>query len=243
MLEPASRDLADSCAVSAGQEVLDVAAGNGNFALFAAREGASVVASDLSPRMVELGQRRSEAEGYDIEWVVGDAEELPFEDGRFDCAGSVFGAMFTPRPELTAAELFRVVRPGGTVGMANWVPGGVLHRQFEVTRKYAPPPPEGMPEPLDWGDDEILRQRFEGLAGRIEIERRSVPFRWGSPEEAWDFFDRAAPTQHALRAALSDEDYGRLREETIELFRGYTGGDGALDVDSEYLLIVARKRG
>ena len=98
LIEPAAKELADACAVSAGQEVLDVAAGNGNFALTAAGEGASVVASDLSPAMVELGRSRSEAEGYAIEWAVADAEQLPFEDGRFDCVGSVFGAMFAPRP-------------------------------------------------------------------------------------------------------------------------------------------------
>jgi SAM-dependent methyltransferase len=229
--------------VSAGQEVLDVAAGNGNFALAAAREGASAVASDLSARMVELGRRRSEAEGYDVEWVEADAEDLPFEDGRFDCAGSVFGAMFAPRPERVAAELFRVVRPGGTVGMANWVPGGMLHRQFELTRKYAPPAPEGVPEPLDWGDEEIVARRFEGLAGRLETDRRAVPFRFSSPEEAWDYFDRVAPTQHALRESIGEEEYAALRDETVELFREYAGDDGAIDAASEYLLIVARRRG
>ena len=243
MLEPAALELADACAVSAGQEVLDVAAGNGNFALAAAREGASVVATDLSPRMVELGQRRCEAEGYRVEWLVADAEALPFEDGRFDCAGSVFGAMFAPQPELAAAELFRVVRPGGTVGMANWVPGGMLHRTFEVSRKYAPPGPEGMPEPLDWGDEQIVARRFEGLAARMQAERRSVPFRWPSPEGAWDYFDAVAPTQHALREAIGAEDYAALRDETVEVMREYTRDDGTIDVASEYLLIVARKRG
>jgi SAM-dependent methyltransferase len=223
--------------------VLDVAAGNGNFALAAAREGAGVVASDLSERMVELGRRRSEAEGYDIEWVVADAEELPYEDGRFDCAASVFGAMFTPQPERAAAELFRVVRPGGTVGMANWVPGGMLHRQFELTRRYAPPAPEGMPEPLDWGDEEVVARRFEGLAARIEAERRGVPFRWASAEAAWDFFDGCAPTQQALRESIPEDDYAALRDDTIELFREYAGDDGAIAVESDYLLIVARKRG
>jgi len=243
VLEPAALELTDACAVSAGQEVLDVAAGNGNFALAAAREGAGVVAADLSERMVELGRRRTQAEGYDVEWVTADAEELPFHDARFDCAGSVFGAMFTPRPEIVAAEMFRVVRPGGTVAMANWVPGGVLHRQFELTRKYAPPAPEGMPEPLDWGEEHVVARRFEGLAASLQTERRHVPFRWPSPEGAWEFFDRCAPTQHALREAISADEYAALREDSLELFREYAGDDGALDVGSEYLLIVARKRG
>ena len=108
-LRPAAEALADACAVSAGQEVLDVAAGDGDFALACAREGASVVASDLAPGMVERGRARSQAEGYDIEWVEADVEALPFEDGRFDCEGSVFGAMIAPRPRVVAEELFRVV--------------------------------------------------------------------------------------------------------------------------------------
>ena len=119
-LRPQPSSCVTPCAVSAGQEVLDVAAGDGNFALACAQEGASVVASDISPGMVERGRARAAAEGYDIEWLEADAEELPFEDERFDCVGSVFGAMIAPRPERVAAELFRVVRPGGTVGMTAW---------------------------------------------------------------------------------------------------------------------------
>jgi ubiquinone/menaquinone biosynthesis C-methylase UbiE len=138
-LRPAAEALAHACAVSAGQEVLDVAAGDGNFAVACAREGASVVASDLSPGMVERGRRRSEAEGYEIEWVEADAEALPFEDGRFDCVGSVFGAMIAPRPRVVAEELFRVVRPGGTVGMTAWTKEGFTAELFALGRSYAPP--------------------------------------------------------------------------------------------------------
>jgi ubiquinone/menaquinone biosynthesis C-methylase UbiE len=119
-LRPAAEALADACAVSAGQEVLDVAAGDGNFAVACAREGASVVASDLSPGMVERGRARAEREGFDIEWVEADVEELPFEDDRFDCAASVFGAVFAPHPEVAAREMFRVVKPGGTIGLTSW---------------------------------------------------------------------------------------------------------------------------
>jgi ubiquinone/menaquinone biosynthesis C-methylase UbiE len=131
MLEPVALELCDACAVSAGQEVLDVGAGDGNFALAAAREGAAVVASDLSPGMVERGRERSRAEGFEIEWVEADAEDLPFNDARFDCVGSVFGAMIAPRPELVARELFRVVRPGGTVGMTAWTPRSFAHRAIQ----------------------------------------------------------------------------------------------------------------
>ena len=116
LLEPAARELSDACAVSAGQEVLDVAAGDGNFALACAREGASVVASDLAPAMVERGRARTEAEGYEIEWVEADAEELPFEDARFDCAGSVFGAMIAP----AARASWRASSSGWCARGARW---------------------------------------------------------------------------------------------------------------------------
>src|SRR3954453_2282208 len=137
-LEPAAKALCDACAVSAGQEVLDVGAGTGNFAIACAGEGASVVASDISPAMLERGRARTEAEGFDVEWVEADVEALPFDDARFDCAGSVFGAMFAPRPELAAAEMFRVVRPGGTVGLASWTPDGFQGRVFGAGSRFVP---------------------------------------------------------------------------------------------------------
>ena len=117
-----------------------MAAGDGNFALACAREGAGVVASDIAPAMVERGGRRTGDEGYDVEWVRADVEELPFEDARFDCVGSVFGAVFAPRPEVMASELFRVVRPGNTVGLTAWTPDSFTVELFGVGRRYSPPP-------------------------------------------------------------------------------------------------------
>src|SRR3954471_9821273 len=161
LILPVSRALVYACAISAGQEVLDVAAGNGNLTVLAGEEGASVVAADFSPAQVELGKARTAEEGLDVEWVVADAEELPFEDDRFDCAASVFGAMFAPRPERVAAEMFRVVKPGGTVGMANWGPYGAQGEMFECMAKYGPQLPEGVPNPRDWGEEDIVRERLE----------------------------------------------------------------------------------
>src|SRR5207249_4551404 len=135
-LMPAAREVVDACAVSAGQEVLDVAAGTGNAAALAAAAGARAVASDFSPEQVARGKARTEAEGLQVEWVVADVEELPFDDGRFDCVMSVFGAMFAPRPERVASELFRVLRPGGTVGMANWGDRGFQAEFFQIMRRY-----------------------------------------------------------------------------------------------------------
>ena len=241
-LRPAAVALAAACAVSAGQEVLDVAAGDGNFALVCAREGASVVASDLAPGMVEKGRARSEAEGYDVEWGVADAEDLPFEDGRFDCVGSVFGAMIAPRPRVVAEELFRVVRPGNTVGMTAWTPGSAAQQLFEAGRRYADADPD-QPRPDEWGVEDNVRERFDGLANSIEMEGRTLPWAAGSPDEFIALMEVHAPMQVAAKAAMPPDSYAQMREDMVGVVREWAGGDGAFSVDVEYLLIVARRRG
>jgi len=243
-LEPAAEALVDACAISAGQEVVDVAAGNGNVAVAAAREGAAVVGSDLTPAMVELGRMRTELEGLDVEWVVADAEELPFEDGRFDCATSAFGVMFAPRPEAVARELFRVVRPGGTVGLANWTPEGFIGRWFALAASYGPPPPPDVPPPLEWGRDEVVRERFDGLAGSLDVERRPLRWSFESADAMLKFYGETAGPGLALMQSLDDERKAQVREEFVELvgeFNQATGG--SVEIDGEYLLVVARRRG
>src|SRR4051794_2209337 len=205
VLRPAADALCDACAVSAGQEVLDVAAGDGNFALAAAREGAAAVASDLSPEMVERGKRRTSLEGYEVEWHQADAEALPFDDGRFDCVGSVFGAMIAPRPEVAARELFRVARPGGTVGMTAWRAEGYMGQMFDVTRKYAPP--SGFPMPHEWSDEDTARERFGDLAGSIEFEVRALPIEADSPEAFMATQEQTVPPQVAARQNMDPEKY------------------------------------
>lgn len=243
MLQPAAEALCDACAVSAGQEVLDVAAGDGNFALACAHEGASVLASDLAPRMVERGRARSDADGYQIEWVEADAEELPFADARFDCVGSVFGAMIAPRPEVVARELFRVVRPGGTVGMTAWVPGSFTAELIAIGRKYAPPPAE-QPLSEEWGVEETVRERFEGLAASVACERRTLVHEGASPEEMERRLSETAPTIVAAKAFLPSGQYDAMRNDLLELARRFNEAeDGSVRVTSEYLLTVARKRG
>jgi SAM-dependent methyltransferase len=242
-LAPASRELCDACAVSAGQEVLDVAAGDGNFALACAREGASVVASDFVPRMVELGRKRTEEEGFDVEWVEADAEALPFEDARFDCAGSVFGVMLAPRPEVAANELFRVVRPGGTVGLTAWVPEGFFAELLGLGRRFLPPP-AGVPLPHEWGDEATARSRLEGLASHVDYERRRLPLTASSPEGFAADEVAAAPSYAAAREALPPEQFDELIADTAELARRWNAADdGTVRIDADYLVIVARKRG
>jgi SAM-dependent methyltransferase len=245
-LRPAARVLADACAVSAGQEVLDNAAGDGNFAVICAEEGASVVAADIAPNMVAAGRERSEAEGVHIEWLEADAEELPFEDARFDCVGSVFGAMLAPRPRVAAEEMFRVVKPGGTVGMTAWTDQGPLYEMFQIGRKYAPDPPpdeEAPPSLEEWSREDVVRERFEGLAGSIEVTRATLPWKGESPEAFIASMERHAPMQVAAMEAMPPDLYAQLREEMVQVAREWAGGDGPFSVEGEYAVIVARRPG
>jgi ubiquinone/menaquinone biosynthesis C-methylase UbiE len=239
----ASRSLVDACAISAGQEVLDVAAGTGNLALLAAEEGADVTASDLAPAQVELGRARTEADGVDVEWVVADAEDLPFGDDRFDCAASVFGAMFAPRPEVAAREMFRVVKPGGTVGLTAWGDFGAQGEIFGCLSRYAPPLPEGVPEPRSWGDEATARQRLEPLASSVVTERRKLHWEFESFGQMWDTLQSAGPAAAARKMLPPDmlEEAKRGVEEIVQRYN--QASDGRVVVEPEYLEIVARKRG
>jgi SAM-dependent methyltransferase len=240
-LRPAAVALCEACAVSAGQEVLDVAAGDGNFALIAASEGASVVASDISPGMVERGRARTGGEGYDIEWVEADAEDLPFEDGRFDCVGSVFGAMIAPRPDVVARELMRVVRPGGTVGMTAWEGDAFVPQLGRIAGRYIPRPPD-QPVSEEWADEQTARGRFDGLAARVDFEITTLVWERESPEAFVRDLEHASPPTVAAKQALPPERFEAMSAEMVELARRL-GGDGPTVLESEYALIVARKPG
>lgn len=242
--EPVAVALVEACGVGPGMEVLDVAAGTGNVAVAAARRGARVVASDLTPRMVEWGRERSAAAGLDIEWVEADAEDLPFDDGRFDVVASTFGAMFAPRPQVAAVELFRVARSGGVVGLANWISQGFLGRQIAISSRYAPVPPGpgGPPSPLLWGEPEVVRARLADLAASVELQPRMAPVRFDSREAAREFRERYNGPLIALRNMLPPERYGALRTELDKLADQFNRAtDGTVAIDAEYLLVVARK--
>jgi SAM-dependent methyltransferase len=241
ILAPAAEAVCQACAVSAGQEVLDVGAGDGNFALACAREGASVIATDISPGQVERGRARSEAEGYEVEWQEADAEDLPFEDDRFDCVGSVFGAMIAPRPRVAASELVRVARPGGAIGMTAWLAGSPVTEMFAIGRRYGRMPPD-QPKPEAWADEETARERFEGLPVRLELERRTLVWEGESAEGLVDQLMERTPQWAAIRESLSPEQLDAARGELLEIARS-AGGDGPLRLDTDYRLILARKRG
>ena len=243
LIRPAARSLVDACAISAGQEVLDVAAGNGNLAVIAAEEGADVVASDIAPAQVELGRARTEAEGLDVEWHEADAEELPFDDGRFDCSASVFGTMFAPRPDVAASEMFRVVKPGGTIGLAAWGPYGSQGETFKLLRSYGPPLPEGVPDPDNWGMEEIVEQRLGPLASSLVMERRTMRWEFDSFDHAWATFGAAGPGA-AMRQSMAPETIEEARQAVAGVMERWNQGEGGrVVVEPEYLEIVARKRG
>jgi ubiquinone/menaquinone biosynthesis C-methylase UbiE len=241
LLEPYAESLAEASDLRPGLAVLDVAAGNGNFALAAARRGARVTASDLTPHMVELGRARSEATGLPATWVEGDAEDLPFPDSSFDVVASVFGAVFAPRPELVASELFRVVRPGGLVAMANYSPEGFLGRLFEMLSTISGPAPMDLPSPFLWGDEREVRRRL-GRASSIETKTRMLRFEFESYDSWLAFWEQSNGPQVAIKTLLPPAAYERILEATARLLAELNQSqDGRLVLDSGYIQVLARR--
>ncbi|HKA50642.1 MAG TPA: class I SAM-dependent methyltransferase [Candidatus Dormibacteraeota bacterium] len=221
--------------------VLDVAAGNGNVAIEAARRGAKVTASDLTPSMVEMGRARSEAEGLPITWLEADAEELALSACSFDVVTSAFGAIFAPRPERVAAELFRVARPGGLVAMANYTSRGFLAAFAELISDFATPAPISLPSPFRWGDEAEVRRRFDGLASSIEVRPCTAAFEFGSTAEALGFMERTNGGQLALRSLLPEERYREVVGQSERLVRQLNASrDGRTVLEFEYLIVLAR---
>jgi SAM-dependent methyltransferase len=243
-LMPHAEILAEAAGVCAGMSVLDVAAGNGNFAIAAARRGARVTASDLTPHMVEIGRARAVAEGLAIEWLEADAEDLPFDTGHFDLAASVFGAMFAPQPERVAAELVRVVRPGGFVAMANYSDEGFLGQFSQLLHHYGPPAPNSLQSPFLWGDDDEIRRRFQGLTSSVEVTHHSLSFGFDSAEHALAFWEATNGPFIALRTLISPDIYHEVSEQAVRLLKTVSRTEGGrIFLDSGYRQVIARKSG
>jgi ubiquinone/menaquinone biosynthesis C-methylase UbiE len=238
-LQITGETLCEAVDVEAGQRVLDVAAGNGNAALAAARRGAVVTAVDYVPALLNAGQNRASADGLTIDSREADAEALPFEAATFDVVLSTFGVMFTPNQERAAAELLRVCRPGGRIGLVNWTPGGFIGQMFRIVGRYAPPP-DGLRSPLQWGTEDRLAELFGGQVSSIEARPRSFHFRYRSPQDWLNTFRTYyGPTARAF-AALDEASQRAFEQELLELAaRLNTSTTGALRVPSEYLEVVA----
>lgn len=241
-IESAAVALVEALGVGHNMSLLDVGAGTGNVAVAAARRGAKVIASDLTPELIEAGKKRTANEGLDIEWREADAEELPFEDDSFDVVTSCFGAMFAPRADRTASELVRVAKPGGKVGFTAWSLDGFQGQVFKVTSSYMPPQPEGIDSPLSWGVEATARERFEKYASKVEIKRRTVPWLFESVEAWEEWSSTHVPPVVVAKQLLPEDTFVTMRRESVAVAQRFNkAGDGSMDVDSEYLLVLATK--
>ena len=223
-----------------GMKVLDVACGTGNTALPAAKAGAVVTGVDIAPNLVEQARENARRAGLNAEFDEGDAEALSYRDGSFDAVITMFGAMFAPRPELVAAELTRVCRPGGLIAMANWTPTGFIGQMFRTASLHVPPPP-GMASPVLWGVEEKVRERLGGGISNMETKLQTITWKFPfSPADVVEHF-RAyyGPTQKAF-GALDEEKQAALRKDLEQLWSANNRAtDGTTLVDAEFLEVRA----
>lgn len=235
-------ELVAACGIGPGQRVLDVAAGTGNVAIRAAEAGADVVASDLTPESLAAGEREAHERGVELEWVLADAQALPFADGEFDVVTSSFGAMFAADHQSVAHELLRVCRRGGTIGLASFTPDGGVGEFFGVFAPYLPAPPADALPPVLWGDERHVRDLF-GDRAELELERKWLVERSsGGPREYCDFYRE---TFGPAVAAYADPNHAAAVDRDLLAFakRMNRGADaGPSEYHYEYLLVTARKR-
>lgn len=236
-------NLCETVDVFPGERVLDVACGSGNTAIAAARRFAEVTSIDYVPALLDRARERAAAERLEIDFVEGDAEALPFDDSSFDCVLSTFGAMFAPDQERAAAELLRVCRPGGRIGMSNWTPTGFVGKVFATTTSHLMPdgPPPGVKPPPLWGTEERLRELFGDEVTELVVHPRECVFRFHSAEHWGDLFRTYfGPTKVAFETLGDKGD--ALREELLDLARSSSrGGERAMIVPGEYVEVVATR--
>ena len=241
-LQIVGEELCEALDLRSGQNVLDVAAGNGNVSLAAARRWCNVVSTDYVPSLLERGRARASADCLTIEFREADAEALPFADGAFDAVVSTFGVMFTPNQEQAAAELLRVCKPGGKIGLANWTPESLIGQVFKTLGKYLPPPAGAM-SPALWGTRERLTNMFGAAAASIAIEPRAFNFRYRSPEHFLEVLKSYYGPMLKAFAALDEARQRDLRADLLGLFaRTNKADDGTMVAPSEYLEVIIAKR-
>ncbi len=232
-LQIVGEQLAEAANVYPGQTVLDVAAGNGNFSMAAARRFSQVTSTDFVPALLEKGRIRALAEGYDIRFKQADAEALPIKDNSFDLVGSVFGVMFTPNQQQAADEMQRVCRPGGTIALANWTPQGFIGRLFKLLGAYRTSP---LDSPALWGTEEHLERLFRTP---VEVERCFFNFRYYSPQSWLTYFKQVYGPLRNTYGALEPADQHRLDLDILQLVEDLNqAGDGTMRVPGEYLQVV-----
>jgi SAM-dependent methyltransferase len=241
-LQIVGETLIDAADLRAGERVLDVAAGNGNATLAAARRFAEVTSTDYVPALLEKGRRRAEAEDLPVTFVTADAEALPFADASFDLALSSFGVMFTPHHHRAAAELLRVVRPGGRIALASWTPEGFLGALFLTIGRHLPPA-AGLASPMLWGSESHLRRIFGSGISELRCQRRIFPFRYRSAAHWLELFRSFYGPIHRAFAALDAAGQTALEADLLALLAQWNSdGSRSLVVPGEYLEVVARRR-
>jgi ubiquinone/menaquinone biosynthesis C-methylase UbiE len=234
-----------ACGISPGQRVLDVAAGSGNVAIRAAQAGAEVVASDITPENLEAGRKEAETLGVALDWVEADAQALPFGDDDFDVVTSSFGAIFAPDHQKVADELLRVCRPGGTVGLTSFPPGGLAEDIFAVVAPYMhAPPPDGLS--LLWGTEDHVRQLFGDRIESLEMSERTFTERAPSPQAYVDLYKETfGPVVSVYEALQSEPDRAEQLDREFLAFAEHSNQgapEGWAEYPYEYVLVVARKR-
>lgn len=241
-LQWVGEQLAEACDIEYDQHVLDVAAGNGNATLAAARRGGKVVSTDYVSSLLERGAERARAERLDVEFQHADVEALPFDDARFDVVLSSFGVMFAPNHSQSAAEMARVCRPGGRIGLANWTPEGFIGQLFKLLGKQIPPPEDVLPPSL-WGVRKHLEELFAGTASDIQITPRVFNFRYRSAAHFIDVFRTWYGPVHKAYAALPPEKAQALTQDLSDLLnRLNRAASSSLVVPSDYVEVVITRR-
>ena len=241
-IEVGAEEFVTRLGIRKGMTLLDVACGNGNTAIPAAWIGAQVTGVDIAPYLIELAIQRAVHEGVSADFDIGDVESLPYEAASFDAVITMFGAMFAPRPDITARELKRVCRPGGMIAMANWTPQGFIGQMFKATGKHVAPP-AGMPSPLLWGDEETVVNRIAAGTVDLQMVRRKIDFVFlMSPAEVVEHFRLYyGPTQKAFEN-LDEKGQAALRADLEQLWSEHNrADDGSTRVESEYLEVKATR--
>jgi ubiquinone/menaquinone biosynthesis C-methylase UbiE len=241
-LQIVGENLCEAVNLRAGERVLDVAAGNGNATLAAARHFAEVTSTDYVPGLLERGRARAEAEGLQVTFREADAEALPFADSTFDVVLSTFGVMFTPDQARAAREMLRVCRPGGRIGLANWTPGSFIGELFKVLGRYLPPA-AGLRSPALWGTEERLKELFSEAEASIQATPRIFNFRYRSPAHWMEVFRTFYGPVNRAFLALDTPRQDELERDILNLLARFDrGGAGGLVVPSEYLEVVVTRR-
>lgn len=241
-MEPSAVQFLDRIGVTPGTRWLDVACGSGQLALIAARRGARVTGCDIATNAIVAARGRAASEGLAVQFDEADAEALPYPDASFDVVATIFGAMFAPRPDVTASELLRVVRPGGTVAMANWTKEGFIGQMFKTIAKFIAP--SGMPSPVLWGDEDTVRQRLGVGSSDVRLTRVIYQFDYPfTPAEVVEFFRTNYGPMTRAFGSLGEADAASLRADLVSLWTTHNVArePNRTQVDAEYLEVVATK--